>query len=319
MADLFGRRAHASESSYSRDRDKEKLARLQEFLRKEGYHIPERPATAAASPAQPTVDVLAEISAHSLPLGKVRVTQVHSFEGPAAPDPTLPLPEMPSQSAVTAEIYRAHLGKGKWINTVGNAMVPHGEGGGAAAALSPAALFGGGAPLSPQEAARLERQAAASGGAAGALVVGSLVCLMGFAAAGAALWRWKGRPDREQVKQHLSTAMPERYSRLEVGPVGQAARSIASGAAASIPEHEGLKNLQAPDEYACSGCNPHCNPVHPAPRGSRCLTTPKLKTAWHRSGMRPTDHAHVYTGGAQAAVQPGVSSAPRGAARRRSK
>ena len=46
------------------------------------------------------------------------------------------------------------------------------------------------------------------------------------------------------MKQHLSTAMPERYSRLEVGPVGQAARSIASGAAASIPEHEGLKNLQ---------------------------------------------------------------------------
>jgi hypothetical protein len=31
--------------------------------------------------------------------------QVHSFEGPAAPDPTLPLPEMPSQSAVPAETY----------------------------------------------------------------------------------------------------------------------------------------------------------------------------------------------------------------------
>ena len=144
MADLFGRRAHASESSYSRERDKEKLARLQEFLRKEGYHIPEKPA-AAAYPALPTVDVLAEISAHSLPLGRVRVTQarhslvhahltrarsphtraltshahlcgerrvhpcstahitltqVHSFVGPAAPDPTLPLPKMPSQSAV---------------------------------------------------------------------------------------------------------------------------------------------------------------------------------------------------------------------------
>ena len=52
-------------------------ARLQEFLRKEGYHIPEKPVTAAAaSPALPTVDVLAEISAHSLPLGSVRVTQV---------------------------------------------------------------------------------------------------------------------------------------------------------------------------------------------------------------------------------------------------
>ena len=25
------------------------------------------------------------------------------------------------------------------------------------------------------------------------------MCVMGFAVAGAALWRWKGRPDREQV------------------------------------------------------------------------------------------------------------------------
>ena len=100
---------------------------------------------------------------------------MHSFEGPAAPDPSLPLPEMPSQSAVTAEIYRSHLGKGKWINTMGDALVPHGEGGGAASSLSPAALFGGGLPLSPQEAARLERQAAASGGMAGAVIVGSLV------------------------------------------------------------------------------------------------------------------------------------------------
>ena len=227
MADLFGRRAHAAESSYSRERDKEKLARLQDFLRKEGYHIPEKPAE-PAYPALPTVDVLAEISAHSLPLGRVRVTQarrshvhahlctcvtsaesvlpahlltqVHSFEGPAAPDPSLPLPEMPSQSAVTAEIYRSHLGKGKWINTMGDALVPHGEGGGAASSLSPAALFNGGLPLSPQEAARLERQAAASGGMAGAVIVGSLFCFMGFALGGAALWRWKGRPDREQVQ-----------------------------------------------------------------------------------------------------------------------
>ena len=90
---------------------------------------------------------------HAAQPAHIILTQVHSFEGPAAPDPTLPLPEMPSQSAVTAEIYnphpnlpvpptrpypnpcpcpnsypnarqvtaeiyRAHLGKGKWINTV---------------------------------------------------------------------------------------------------------------------------------------------------------------------------------------------------------
>ena len=35
----------------------------------------------------------------------------------------------------------------------------------------------------------------------GAVIVGSLMCVMGFAAAGAALWRWKGRPDCEQVTQ----------------------------------------------------------------------------------------------------------------------
>ena len=35
----------------------------------------------------------------------------------------------------------------------------------------------------------------------GAVIVGSLLCVMGFAAAGAALWRWKGRPDCEQVTQ----------------------------------------------------------------------------------------------------------------------
>ena len=94
---------------------------------------------------------------HAAQPAHIILTQVHSFEGPAPPDPTLPLPEMPSQSAVTAEIYnphpnlpvpptrpypypypnpcpcpnsypnarqvtaeiyRAHLGKGKWINTV---------------------------------------------------------------------------------------------------------------------------------------------------------------------------------------------------------
>ena len=33
---------------------------------------------------------------------------------------------------------------------MGDALVPHGEGGGAASTLSPAALFGGGVPLSPQ-------------------------------------------------------------------------------------------------------------------------------------------------------------------------
>ena len=45
---------------------------------------------------------------HAAQPAHIILTQVHSFVGPAAPDPTLPLPEMPSQSAVTAEIYNAH-------------------------------------------------------------------------------------------------------------------------------------------------------------------------------------------------------------------
>ena len=109
MADLFSKRAHASESSFSREEQKAKMARLRERLRKEGYIIPEKPASdRPASSAAPTVDVLAEISAHDLPLGKVAVTHVHAFTGPAAPDPTRPVPKMPSQAAVASEIYRSH-------------------------------------------------------------------------------------------------------------------------------------------------------------------------------------------------------------------
>jgi hypothetical protein len=37
---------------------------------------------------------------HPCSTAHITLTQVHSFVGPAAPDPTLPLPKMPSQSAV---------------------------------------------------------------------------------------------------------------------------------------------------------------------------------------------------------------------------
>ena len=38
------------------------------------------------------------------------------------------------------------------------------------------------------------------------------MCFMGFALAGATLWRWKGRPDREQVTHSLSNESASRNS-----------------------------------------------------------------------------------------------------------
>ena len=63
MADIFSKRAHASESSWGREEDKARMARLRKFLEKHGYEAP--PPKAATKGSSPTVDVLAEISAHS--------------------------------------------------------------------------------------------------------------------------------------------------------------------------------------------------------------------------------------------------------------
>lgn len=56
-----------------------------------------------------TVDVLAEISAHSLPLGRASAhlaDPVVYDNSVAPPDLTAPMPKLPSQAAVASEIYR---------------------------------------------------------------------------------------------------------------------------------------------------------------------------------------------------------------------
>ena len=90
--------------------------------------------------------------------------------------------------------------------------------------------------------------------------------------------------------------MPERYSRLEVGPVGQAARSIASGAAASIPEHEGLKNLQAAALVSYRWLQPRV--CYPAPT-SRCVC---VQSAPYPNHMHM--HMHVIQAGLKQQFNP---------------
>lgn len=248
MAGLFERRARASENSWGREEDKARVVRMRELLKQHGYELPEKRKPAAD--AGLTVDVLAEVSAHSIPLGKVGVAHqapvIHRETVPSAPDKKAPLPQLPSTSAVAAEIYASHLGKGKWINTVQTALTPR-DAAGPAVNVGPEALFGlpsrRGAP-SARELAQIERQAQASAGAAGAVVVGTVLCVMGASLAAVAYWRWKGRPTLHEMNDGAKATNQERFANLQHGPVGETVRTIAQAAATTIPEHEGLKNWQ---------------------------------------------------------------------------
>tara|TARA_B110001452_G_scaffold251185_1_gene240032 strand:- start:1821 stop:2600 length:780 start_codon:yes stop_codon:yes gene_type:complete len=248
MAGLFERRARASENSWGREEDKARISRMRDLLKQHGYELPEKREPTAD--AGLTVDVLAEVSAHSIPLGKIGVAHqapvIHRETTPAAPDKKKRLPQLPSTSAVASEIYSSHLGKGKWINTVQTALTPR-DAAGPAVNVGPEALFGlpsrRGAP-SARELAQIERQAQASAGAAGAIVGGSVLCVLGASLAGVAYWRWKGRPTLNEMNDSAKATNQERYANLQHGPVGETVRTIAQTAAATIPAHEGLKNWQ---------------------------------------------------------------------------
>ena len=64
---MFSRRAAASEGSHAREESKARLRRLKEKLIKEGT----LPEGTPRKEATTTVDVLAEISANELPLGRL--------------------------------------------------------------------------------------------------------------------------------------------------------------------------------------------------------------------------------------------------------
>lgn len=111
MADLFSRRARASEGSYARDNDKERLRRLRERLIRDGYLKPEDivPKASSAEAPLPTVDVLGTISANELPIREVGSGVLSTRTSVPAPDMKRGAPELPSQSRVMAEIYQEHM------------------------------------------------------------------------------------------------------------------------------------------------------------------------------------------------------------------
>jgi hypothetical protein len=105
MALLFGRLARAREGSSAHEKEKEALRRLRDRLIAEGRLPAPKPKQGGA----PSVDVLAEISANSLPLGSAVSEEryaepTHHIITVAAPDPSKGIPELPSTSKVAAEI-----------------------------------------------------------------------------------------------------------------------------------------------------------------------------------------------------------------------
>lgn len=201
----------------------------------------------------PTVDVLAEIHAHEVPLGKVSAKDeatVYDISIPP-PDPSVPVPPQPTTSAVVAEIYResgmtyAGSRSGKsWFGML-------------AASTSPSNMLQTqshamekrlGRPLRPREVAEMQQSARATVMASASVLVGTFCCLVGAAFAGVVIWRRYGKPrtseELARATEQVQTAQKEREARLResVGPVVNNIKMVAS---ATLHQHGGLANLAA--------------------------------------------------------------------------
>ena len=247
VSSMFARRAAASEGSFSRDDAKAKLQKLRDRLAKEGK-LPE-----AAKDKAVTVDVLAEVSAHSIPLGQqaahlndpvmhdIRVdspTEHHGF------------PEPPGQAAVLNKVYSesgfSYAGRrdmaNKWSAvltetvTPSNMMVQQNQH--LAAKL--------GRPLRESDLRVQRTQIKAQAMASASVLVGTVLCMCGAALAGAVLWRKYGKPKSTEDLRLASARVAEqqqvRSDNLKevVGPVVSKVK-ITAGAA--VTEHPGLVHL----------------------------------------------------------------------------
>ena len=259
----------------------EREQRILEELRAKFARLASITATAKSSSSSDanTVDVLAEISAHSLPLGKsgahhaaptvyewgpnVELPQVsrqevdQAFDQATDPLTALKPPVAPEIRSASAKVFEweAQLGGG-------------GGGGGGGARqpaldptvqqmLSPSSMLALqqqamerrlGRPMREDEAQRMRSEAKASAMASASVLVGTACCMVAAAFAGVFVWRQYGKPrSREQLEEAqgaVAKQQMERKARYEalVGPVVSTIRSTAEVA---IPEHEGLKNLAA--------------------------------------------------------------------------
>ena len=248
VGSMFARRAAASEGSHARDEAKAMLRKRRERLEREG----KLDSTAASNSKQHTgvtVDVLAEISAMDLPLGAPSAHHaeplVHDVSVPP-PDPKLGTPQLPSQSAVAAEIYRnsgmTYAGRNDWASMMKSAIAPSNM----LATQQDAMAQRLGRPLREREKIKMIEEARASALASVSVLVGTIVCCMGATLAGVFVWRRYGRPKtREEVgaaAEQLQRQQQERERQLRavVGPV---ASQIKLSAGAAVTESESLQNF----------------------------------------------------------------------------
>lgn len=243
-----------------------------------------------------TVDVLAEISAHELPLGQVSAKDeptVYQF-GIPPPDPSAPVPTPPTSTAVMADIYResgmtyagSRSGKG-WFGLLTAATSPSDM----LQTQSKAMESRLGRPLRAREVTEMQQRARATAMASASMLVGTVCCVLGAAFAGVVVWRRYGKPRTSEELTHASQqvqrAQNEREGKLRevVGPMVSKVK-VTVGAA--LHQHEGLANLAAGLSTATATryVPPAAKEVPATPTQADYAKIAAAEAAWQASGGR---------------------------------
>eukprot|EP00967_Tisochrysis_lutea_P043687 scaffold52796_cov36-Tisochrysis_lutea.AAC.1 len=281
MADLFARRARASEGMAARELTKEQVVKLKERLEREGWlttalrpksvqpssrdlfpdaptlpsctpHKLSQPAPVHNSPPQTapkviqqSVDLLAEVAMHDLPLAvpgtKLKagtLTPIRKVEVimPGNDSTRSKLLSNQGQNPTTAALnFGAYevLGKYKWLQTIQHAFT-HKQGSAIASANS---------PLRRILSTRQTKQAQAAVLASGSFIIGTSAAVFGLITAGVGLWLAAGRPDPTTTRIMVTERNVSRRERLETGVVGNATASIGMAAEHAVKESAIVNDL----------------------------------------------------------------------------
>lgn len=254
------------------EREQQVLVKMRDKMTRLSRHV--ELARIAARNADHSVDVLAEISAHSLPLGKPEAH--HAAPTMYEYGPNVALPEVSQRqvdeafaqatdpvTALTPPVAPEMRSASVRLSVLSGAAKP---GGGAhpavqqtmqQMALSPSGMLALqqqamerrlGRPMRESEALQMRAEAKASAMASASVLVGTACCMVAAAFAAVVVWRQYGKPrSREQLEEAQATVSRQQLERkahyeAAIGPV---VGSIRRTAEAAIPEHEGLKNLAA--------------------------------------------------------------------------
>lgn len=274
----------STKNSAMRNAVKAKIEQEQSVLSEMHTQLEKLEERTSAAMESTTVDVLAEISAHSAPLGRPDArhadpTVQDIFVPP--PDPTAPTPKLPSQSAVVAKIYR-------------DSPMTYAGGGWASLRkmLGPSNMLSMqtkamesklGRPLREQELLKMKQQAKGSAMASAAVLVGTFCCMAAATFAAVVVWRQYGKPKTSEqfgeAQTKLARQQNQRETRLRetVGPV---ISKVKASAETAIAEHEGLSNLAA-------GLSQTSATRYVPPRAREA----ELKAAREAAETRATNHA----------------------------